>query len=58
MILSSGLKRQTGYTQLLQKFYNTVKSEFVTAATITFERFQRLILPSKLKKVTKGAATI
>ena len=36
----------------------TVKSEFVAAATITFERFQGPILLSKLKKVTKGAATI
>ena len=35
----------------------TVKSEFVAAATITFERFQGPILLSKLKKVTKGAAT-
>ena len=40
----------------LQK--NTVKQEFVAAATITFERFQGPILLSELKKVTKGAATI
>ena len=36
----------------------TVKSEFVAAATINFEWFLGPILLSKLKKVTKGAATI
>ena len=36
----------------------TVKSLIVAAATIDFERFQRPFLLSKLKELTKGAATI
>ena len=37
---------------------HTVKSLIVAAATIDFERFQRPFLLSKLKELTKGAATI
>ena len=36
---------------------DTVKSQIIAAATINFERFWRLFLLSKLKQVSKGAAT-
>ena len=42
----------------LGKKLATVKSLYLAAATISFEGFQRPILLSKMKNVTKAAATI